>query len=71
MHVLTGRSRADGCTLTLTQQTDGGGDVVSRVYTESFAAQSLPRLHDTWAEVTESGDLLRISKHFKLREEAR
>lgn len=42
MRVLTGRSRADGCTLTLTQQTDGGGDVFSRVYTESFAAQLLP-----------------------------
>lgn len=41
----------------LTQQTDGGGDVVCRVDTESFAAQLLPPLHDTWAEVTESGDL--------------
>lgn len=52
-----GRSRADGCALTLTHQTDGGGDVVCRVDTESFAAQLLPPLHDTRGEVTESGDL--------------
>lgn len=32
--------------------TDGGGDVVCRVSTESFAAQLFPRLRDTWAEVT-------------------
>lgn len=62
MHVLTGRSCADGCTLTLTHQAGGGGDVVRRVYTESFAAQLLPPLHDTWAEVTESGDLQKNRK---------
>lgn len=32
--------------------TDGGGDVVCRVSTESFAAQLFPRLRDTWAVVT-------------------
>lgn len=37
-----GRSCADGCSLTLTRQTDGGGDVVRRENTDSFAAQLLP-----------------------------
>lgn len=68
-------SCADGCTLTLTQQTDGGGDVVCWVYTESFAASLLPQFYDIGVEITQErvANFRRISKvsarSFQIREE--